>query len=72
MVWRSQGCQGLVESPQCPQESPAVGLLVKVAPPASPHNPCPLRLLYRLVQLLSNYCCSFHTRTTFARALSDI
>lgn len=49
MVWRNQGCQGLVESPQCPQESPTVGLLVKVAPPASPHNPCPLRLLYSAI-----------------------
>lgn len=27
MVWRSQGCQGLVESPQCPQESTAVGFV---------------------------------------------
>lgn len=40
-------------------ESPTVELFVKVAPLASPHNPCPLLLLYSaiIIQLLLLLSC---------------
>lgn len=65
MVWRSQGCQGLVESPQCPQESTAVGLLVKVASQLTTLVPC----VYSYCIVLTSAAPVMHERPSPAHCL---